>query len=424
MQQSQSFVSGTGTMFGGNESGAWALAGGRYGTAAPGASLVDLGLSRGLETDAVLELSATLATSGAGGFVFDRYADDDYKFVVIDAAAHAVLIGHVSPKGGFTVDASYARTINSGTDYTLALRLKGTSASVSLGGQVVGGFVYNAVAVDGDFGLLASRGGTSFASAAVKTSDSAFYVPHSAMMATAPAETASGPTLTQSELDAAAQFAITAWSEALGEGSTLLAALDGASFGIADLDGAELGFPSGNTVLIDTDAAGWGWFVDTSPASSGEFRVRLDRNIFAAVPGSEAYGYMDLVTVVEHEVGHLLGFEHGDAGDYAVMRESLDLGVRYALDPAPAAPVAPAFDAYAGYANPGGGVNAGIGWQAEIGGGWEVKLSPYDTGRPDKGASNLAPFNLDLLAKLGAQKQGAEFHSMGRALLGKGAISG
>ena len=104
--------------------------------------------------------------------------------MVLDAAADQVILGHVTPKGGLTVDASFARTIDAGKDYTLTLRLKGTSASVSLGGQALGGHVYNAVIVDGDFGLLAERGGSSFGSATVKTSDGAFYVPGSAMVAT------------------------------------------------------------------------------------------------------------------------------------------------------------------------------------------------------------------------------------------------
>ena len=425
LQQSQDFGSGAGTMFGGDESGAWTLDG-RYGASGPATSLVDLGLGRGLESDAVLELSATLSTDGVGGFVFDRYAEGDYKFVAIDAEADAVVIGHVSPKSGLTIDASFAKTINAGKDYSLTLRLKGTSASLSLGGQAVGGFVFNAVTVDGGFGLLASRGGTSFESATVKTSDSAFYVPESAMVATAAAETASGAVLTQSELNSIADFAISQWGDALGEGSSLLAALNGASFGIADLGGAELGFTSGNTVLIDSDAAGFGWFVDSSPASSSEFRVRLDKNILAAATDSAAYGHMDLVTVVEHEIGHLLGFEHGDAGTFGVMHEDLPAGTRYLLAPestapqpqAPSAPSAPpAFDAYQAWGDP--GIGAGIDWQAESNGGWEVKLSPYDTGKPATGGSNLMPFDQDLLAKLDAHKQGADFDRMGQDLLGK-----
>jgi len=64
-------------------------------------------------------------------------------------------------------------------------------------------------------------------------------------------------------------------------------------------------------------------------------------------------------------------------------------------------------------------VGAGIDWQAESEGGWEVKLSPYDTGKAAKGASNIAPFEADLLAKYSAAEQGGEFDRMGRELLGK-----
>jgi hypothetical protein len=38
---------------------------------------------------------------------------------------------------------------------------------------------------------------------------------------------------------------------------------------------------------------------------------------------------MDLLTVVMHEVGHVLGFDHDDASRYAVMRDELSAGVRY-----------------------------------------------------------------------------------------------
>ena len=39
---------------------------------------------------------------------------------------------------------------------------------------------------------------------------------------------------------------------------------------------------------------------------------------------------MDLLTVLEHEIGHLLGHDHGEGG---VMRETLDAGTRRTLDP-------------------------------------------------------------------------------------------
>jgi len=181
-----------------------------------------------------------------------------------------------------------------------------------------------------------------------------------------------------------------------------------------------------HAIVVDADAAGWGWFVDTSPAASSEFRVRLDSSILAATPDSAAFGKMDLLTAVEHELGHLLGFEHADAGAIAVMHEDLAAGVRYLLDSASTtdAPQAdgsslPGFDTYAGD----GGIGAApkIDWQADSSGGWSVTLSPYDTGKPAKNGSNIAPFDLNLLAKQGQDKRGAEFDSLGRALLGKGA---
>ena len=120
---------------------------------------------------------------------------------------------------------------------------------------------------------------------------------------------------------------------------------------------------------------------------------------------------------------HLLGFEHSNADEFAVMHEELDPGVRYTLDAAPpaapAAPSAPAFDLYAGYVDLSATAGA-VDWQADSGEGWDIKLSPYDTTKPSKGASSIAPFDLNLLAqKDAAGKQGAEFDSMGQALLGK-----
>jgi hypothetical protein len=201
-------------------------------------------------------------------------------------------------------------------------------------------------------------------------------------------------------------------------------------FAIADLAGGVLGHIEGNTILVDADAAGHGWFVDVSPAQSSEFRVRLERNILAAAPGSDAYGAMDLVTAVTHELGHLLGFDHGDAGAVPMMREELDPGLRYQLAASESAPEAqpaaaagspfaggvPEFDLGAGYSGP----NAAVDWQASSSDGWSVKLSPYASDKPAKGASpNFADFLVKLLSKDRGETQSAGYDSLGRALLGK-----
>jgi hypothetical protein len=72
------------------------------------------------------------------------------------------------------VDAVAARTINAGQDYDLSVSLRGNSVSVSLDGQVAAGHFYNAVVVDGGFGLLTRNGASSFDSFRFKTSDPAF----------------------------------------------------------------------------------------------------------------------------------------------------------------------------------------------------------------------------------------------------------
>jgi hypothetical protein len=276
----------------------------------------------------------------------------------------------------------------------------------------------------------------------VKTDDRAF-VPAgggSSLVAAASSGVATDATLTQSELDAIATVAISQWTDALGDGDARLAALGDVRIAIADLAGSELGYTEGNTIVIDADAADNGWFVDVSPASSTEFRVRLDRNIFAATPDSGAYGHMDLVTVVAHELGHLLGFDHGDAGAMPVMVEDLDPGVRYGLASGAGAggtkPVqvqlaaAPAVQSASGVLafdldalmKGAMGSNASIDWNSAGFGSLGVELSPYAPPKPAKYASlNLADFVMKP-AKGAAQEAG--FDSMGRALLGEQGKSG
>lgn len=85
---------------------------------------------------------------------------------------------------------------------------------------------------------------------------------------------------------------------------------------IADLPGRTLGMASGGTIFLDVDAAGRGWFLDATPRDDSEFLTLGKRG--------ERHR-MDLLSVLAHEVGHLLGHGHEESG---VMAESLALGVR------------------------------------------------------------------------------------------------
>ncbi len=63
------------------------------------------------------------------------------------------------------------------------------------------------------------------------------------------------------------------------------------------------GRPTRGQITVDNDAAGWGWFVDRTPGAAEEF----DQELRATVTSS-ASGHYDLLTVLGHEYGHLLGF--------------------------------------------------------------------------------------------------------------------
>ncbi|QDT27728.1 Calx-beta domain protein [Gimesia panareensis] len=93
---------------------------------------------------------------------------------------------------------------------------------------------------------------------------------------------------------------------------------------VTDLEGDFLGRAAGNTIYIDSDAAGYGWFIDATPTTSEEFTESSDLTLIA-LPDSAAAGRIDLWTVIRHELGHLLGYDHEETG---WMQDSLLPGVR------------------------------------------------------------------------------------------------
>jgi hypothetical protein len=86
--------------------------------------------------------------------------------------------------------------------------------------------------------------------------------------------------------------------------------LEGVSLQVIGLSGGLLAVTAGSTIYLDADAAGWGWFVDTTPNDHSEFTGGPGGD-WTARAESAAAGRMDLLTVILHELDHVLGLDHG-----------------------------------------------------------------------------------------------------------------
>ncbi|MCA9246209.1 MAG: putative Ig domain-containing protein [Planctomycetales bacterium] len=105
--------------------------------------------------------------------------------------------------------------------------------------------------------------------------------------------------------------------------------LEGLQIEIVDLPGDLLGLAQPGVIQIDFNAAGWGWFVDATPADNLEFYVSSRPSDLLARGDSPAANRIDLLTVVMHELLHARGLEHSESG---LMSETLDAGMRRLLD--------------------------------------------------------------------------------------------
>lgn len=111
----------------------------------------------------------------------------------------------------------------------------------------------------------------------------------------------------------------------------LLPPLNNYKVTFSQLLGAAVGQTTGQgkdtQITIDTNAAGHGWFIDSTPDQNDEFLPTSNPDVWIAKVGSVADGKMDRLSVLLHEYGHALGIEHsGDDGDF--MAASLQPGER------------------------------------------------------------------------------------------------
>ena len=140
---------------------------------------------------------------------------------------------------------------------------------------------------------------------------------------TAPHSSAS--VLTNAELASIAAEAIQRLESQLG--SQVETAMAGVSVKVANLPSGVLGETSGKTIWIDDDGAGYGWFVDPTPAVDEEFAPSGSNYQLQAID-PRAVDRIDLLTVVEHELGHVLGLPDLGPTSDGVMDGVLGVGVR------------------------------------------------------------------------------------------------
>jgi VCBS repeat-containing protein len=175
VEETESFDDGAADRFTGLTTGSWTIIDQRFvGRPAAGESRAFANFDLTIGASYLVKVGATFNTGTLAGVVFDQYAPDDFKFAAISIRTGEVILGHYTARGGFKVDASSARTLVAGQDYTLEVTLKNNTASVALDGAAVLGFAYNAVTTDGGFGLFAEDGAASYDTVTVASDDPAY----------------------------------------------------------------------------------------------------------------------------------------------------------------------------------------------------------------------------------------------------------
>jgi hypothetical protein len=148
--------------------------------------------------------------------------------------------------------------------------------------------------------------------------------PQFQLFAGTPAAPGHAIAVTQAQVQALLPEAVAAW-QAAGLDAADVRRLDSVRVGVGDLGTSILGLEAAGTITINQTAAGYDWY--TGGDSARTFGLVGAGGEAVAAPGSPAAGDVDLLTVLEHELGHMIGLaDNTEAGD--LMDITLGLGVR------------------------------------------------------------------------------------------------
>jgi hypothetical protein len=112
--------------------------------------------------------------------------------------------------------------------------------------------------------------------------------------------------LEQQQLNSITSAALQRWA-ATGLTTSQLTTLRRLKFEIADLQADYLGEAGTDRILVDRNAENKGWFVDPKPLSDTSFAQVASTTRLYTDPLSAPAGHVDLLTAIEHEMGHKLG---------------------------------------------------------------------------------------------------------------------
>jgi len=110
--------------------------------------------------------------------------------------------------------------------------------------------------------------------------------------------------LSQAELNLIVSAAIDRWAAA-GVSAADIAAMRAVTFDVADMAGLTLGSSTAGHIILDSNAAGFSWFIDATPGEDSEYNGSGTR--LTAAPDSQAGVRIDLLTTIMHELGHQIG---------------------------------------------------------------------------------------------------------------------